>query len=172
MSTIIVAAILTGAVAAFCVFLIRIQNKHKREAMKKLLKHFSQLGAQSNLIFSSQEILNDCILGLDGIRRKLLVVTRDEGFYGSFLVDINRMRNCSVKKIYGTIKAGELKKHHLDQYLEKIVLHLELENNPPVEILFYKHFDNSIYETPEMEKKARYWEAMLSQLQIPQKNIA
>ena len=88
MSTILVAAILVGSVVAICFLLISIHNKHKREAMNNLLKHFSQLGTENNLSFSSQEMLNNCVLGLDGINRKILVVTKEDNFYGSFIIDL------------------------------------------------------------------------------------
>lgn len=171
MSTIIVAAIIVGSVFGISFFLISIHNKHKREAMNKLLKYFSQLGTENDLSFSSQEILKDCILGLDGVGRKILVVTREDEFFASLIIDLNRVKNCSLKKIYGTIKAGDLKGHKLDQYLEKIVLHFEMDKDP-VEIVFYNHFDYHVYETLEMEQKARHWETILSKMLSPQKKIA
>ena len=165
MSSLFVAAILVGSVAAICILLVSIHNKHKREAMNKLLKHFSQSGTENNLGFSSQEILNHCVFGLDGVNRKILVVTREDDYYGSFIIDLNEVKNCKVKKTYGAIKADDLKDHKLEQYLEKIVLQFELHGKPSVEIVFYKNFDNHIYETQELEQKAKHWEAILSKMQ-------
>jgi hypothetical protein len=142
MSTYLVAAIIIGSVAGICLLLIRINNKNNREAMNKLLKYFSQLGTENDLNFSSQEILKDCVLGLDGVQGKILVVQREDGFFGSFIVNLREVKNCSVKKIFGTINAGDLKKAKLEQYLEKIILHFDLNNNSTAEIVFYKHFEN------------------------------
>ena len=172
MSTILVAVIVVGSVVIICFLLISIHNKHKREAMNNLLKHFSQLGTENNLNFSSQEVLHNCILGLDGINRKILVVAKKDGFYSSFMIDLNEVKSCTVKKIYGTIKVGDLKNHKLDQYLEKMVLHFELIGRPSVEIAFYKNHDNHIYEVQELEYKARHWEAILTKMHTPVKNIA
>jgi hypothetical protein len=172
MSTFIVAVILIGSVVAICLLLISIHNKHKRKAMNQLLKHFSQLGTENNLSFSSQEVLKNCILGLDGVRRKALVVTREDDFFGSFIIDLEQVKNCTVKKIYGSINVGDLKNRKLEQYLEKIVLHIDLHEKPPVEIVFYRHFDNHTYETIELEQKAKHWEIILSKMQTPLKNIA
>ena len=171
MSTILVAVILIGSVVAICLLLISIHNKHKREAMNNLLKHFSQLGTENNLNFSGQEILNNCILGLDGVNRKILVVAKEDGFYSSFMIDLNEVKGCTVKKIYGTIKVGDLKDHKLDQYLEKIILHFEFNRRSPVEIVFYKNHENHIYETQEREQKARHWEAILSKMHAPVKTL-
>ena len=172
MSTLLVATILLGSIAAICLLLISVHNKHKREAMNKILNHFSQLGTENNLSFSSQERLHHCVLGLDGVNRKILVVTREDDYYGSFIIDLNEVKACTVKKIYGTIQAGDLKHQKLEQYLEKIVLHFELHRKPPVEIMFYRNLDNHIYETQELEQKAKHWEAILSKMQTPLKHTA
>ena len=164
MSTLLVAAILVGSVVAICIFLISIHNKHKREAMNRLLNQFSQAGTQNNLSFSSQEVLNNCILGLDGVNRKFLVVTKQDHDYTALIIDLKDVKNCTVKKMFGTIKADAYNEGKLEQYLEQIVLHFDLGGKPPVEIVFYKNFENHVYETMELEHKARRWEAIISKM--------
>jgi hypothetical protein len=156
-------------VVLVCFVLVRIHNKQKREAMNQLLDHFRQTGARNALSFSSQEILNNCVLGLDGVHRKVLVVTRENNVFDSLIIDVNEIKNCTVKKIYGTIKAGDLKDHRLEQYLEKIILHLEIIGKASVEIAFFSHADNHLYETKELEQKARHWETFLAKMQKPLK---
>jgi hypothetical protein len=172
MSTYIVAAIVIGSVVSICLLLISIHNKHNREAMNQLLKYFSQLGTENDLNFSSQEILKNCILGLDGVQRKILVVQREDGFFGSFIIDLREVKNCTVKKIYRTINVGDIKNRKLEQNLEKIVLHFDLKKNSSVEVVFYKHFENHLLEALELEQKAKNWDAILSKMLIPLKNIA
>jgi hypothetical protein len=172
MSTYLVAAIIIGSVAGICFLLIRINNKSNREAMNKLLKYFSQLGTENDLNFSSQELLKDCVLGLDGVQGKILVVQREDGFFGSFIVNLRQVKNCSVKKIFRSINAGDLKKAKLEQFLERIVLHFDLNDNSTAEVVFYKHFDNHPMEVIELEQKAKKWDAILSKMQIPSKNTA
>jgi hypothetical protein len=172
MSTLIVAAVLVGCVTAICLLLVSIHNKHKREIMNNILKHFSQLGANNALNFSSQEVLHNCVLGIDGINRKIMVVTKDESVYSSFIMSLDEIKSSTVKKIYGTIKVGDLKKHKLEQYLEKVILHFELHGKPSVEIIFYQNSNNHIYEARELEQKAKHWEAILSKMQKPLKNTA
>lgn len=172
MSTYIVAAIVIGSVVGICLLLISIHNKHNRKAMNKLLNYFSQLGIENDLNFSSQEILKSSVLGLDGVQRKILVVQREDGFFGSFIIDLREVKNCSVKKVYGTINVGDLKKAKLEQYLEKIVLHFDLHDNSSAEIMFYKHVENHPLEALELEQKAKNWDAILSKMQVPLKKIA
>jgi hypothetical protein len=172
MSTLFVAAILVGSLVLICLLLIRTHNKHKREAMNHIFRHFSQSGIENSLSFSSQEILHHCIFGLDNTNHKILVVTREDNLYSSFVIDLSEVKNCAVKKIYGTTNAGDLKPHALDQYLEKIVLQFELHHKPSLEIVFYKNILNHVYETQELEQKAKHWETILSKMIRPLKNIA
>jgi hypothetical protein len=148
-----------------------IHNKQNRETMNSLLKHFSNLGTGNDLNFSSREILKDCMFGIDRIRRKILVVTREDNFFGSFIIDLNQVENCIVKKIYKSIKSGNPKNQKIEQYLEKIVLHFELSSRSSVEVVFYKHFDNHVYEAAELEEKAKHWESLFSKMQMPLKQI-
>ena len=72
MSTIIVAAILISIVIFICLILISINNKHRKKAITELLARSSKFEAENNLSFSSQEILENCLIGLDEIQRKLI----------------------------------------------------------------------------------------------------
>lgn len=172
MSTLLIAAIIIGSIAAICFLLVSIHNKHKREAMNNLLKNFHEAGTENGLSFSSQEVLKNSILGLDGVHRKILVVMQKDNFHSSSVINLNEVKNCSVKKIYGTLNSGDLKNNKTEPYLEKIVLHFEMNGKPSSEIVFYQHFDNHIYETQELEQKAKHWEAILSKMQTPLKKIA
>lgn len=174
MSTIIVALILIGIIAAVCVLLYTLDKKQKRQTMRELHLRFSRLGTENKLTFCSQEALKDLLIGLDGIQRKLLVLKRqDKNTFHSFAVDLATVKSCSVKRYYGTINSSELKTKKLEQYLEKITLHFEFAGDIPAkEILFYKHFDHHVVEVPELEKKAKHWEMALSKLLTPTKKVA
>ncbi len=132
--------------------------------MNQLLNHFSELGSEYKLNFSSQAILKDCVIGLDGVHRKLLILSSDNPFNYE-LIDLNDVKYCSVKKIYGTINVGALKDKKLDQYLQKIILCFEFKTQrQPIEVAFYGHIDNHIYQAAELEQKAKDWESFLSKM--------
>lgn len=141
--------------------------------MNQLLDQFSQAGSLLQFTFSSQEILKDTILGLDGGQRKLVVVKRvSENVFNTLVIDLYGVSRCSVKKQYGTINSGELNSRKLEQYLEEIILHFDIAGKEPVEIAFYKHFDNHLTEIAELEAKAKQWEAILSKMFSPLKKTA
>lgn len=173
MSTLFVAAILVGVIAAICLLLVSIDKKQKRNAMNELLRAFHQKGAEYKLSFSSQEILKDTILGLDGMHRKLLVLERAiDKTFSSCVIDLNGVQTCSVKKEYGTINSGELNVKNPEQYLKTISLHFVLYNKPAVEIVFYNFIREHVHEIAERENKAKHWETILSKLLVPVKKIA
>ncbi len=174
MSTIIVAMILTGTMAAICLLLAGIKNKKKRKAMNKFLQQFSELGTVFHLTFSSQEVLKNCILGFDGVHQKLLVLKKQgESTFHSIVIALPDVKECSVKKHYGTIKRGDLKKRKLEHFLEAIVLQFTFVNShPPVEVTFYHHCHNHIFDIFLLEQKARHWQAFLSKMLVSEKQQA
>ena len=166
MSTVLVAAILVGTVIAICLLFITITNKQKAKKLNQLLNQFSKLGSSHNLAFSSQEVLNSSIIGLDGIKRKLMVLTQiDKHLFEDYVVNLDEVKNCTVNKIYSHVNYGNFKKVILEKHLERIALRFEFTNlKDPVEIAFYNHIDNNVYQIEEMEQKADYWKQILTKM--------
>ena len=134
--------------------------------MKLHLDYLTQLGSTYNLTFSQREILMDCMLGLDDKKKKLLIVSGIiEGRLHPYIIDLNEISTCSVKKYYGRINVNDLKNRELNQYLEKIVLQIEFHSDKQsANILIYKRTDNDIRELPELELKAKKWMELLSKI--------
>jgi hypothetical protein len=174
MSTIIVAAILIGFIAIFCWLLMSIHHSQKRKHMNQLINRFSKIGSENNMTFSSQEILKDCILGLDGINKKLLILkNKDKNSFTSTIIDLKEVKICSVKKQYGAIAGGALQNNKIETYLENILLHFERENASPVEVVFYNYIENYNSEISDLTQKATHWETILNKMLKPQlKKIA
>ena len=169
MSTIIVAAILISVIISICLILVSINNKHRQKTTTELLNHFSNLGIEKNLSFSSQEILENCIIGLDGIQRKLLILNKiNEDKYDSRLLDLNEVKTCFKKKIYRSVNIGTKKKEKFENQIDKIVLAFEfVDDRQPIHILFFEPIMNHILTMSELEQKAKNWETILSQILNP-----
>lgn len=173
MSTVFVAAILIGFVVFFVALVTANERRKKQNHIKQFLIRFSKLGLRHNLSFSSQEILPDAAIGLDGVHRKLLILNgTDETIQTNQLLDLNEVKMCMVKKEYGIIAAADVKGR--DQYLEKIVLHFSFRNGQePTAIKFYDHLFDDIHAIKEMSEKAKHWEVMLSKmLKAPVQGVA
>jgi len=159
--------ILLSAAAFLCYGLLTaIRNRQKRRKMKRLLDYFSRLGSKYELTFSSQEVLRNCIIGLDGVQRKLLVLNgTNSGSLTEYVIDLNQVSNCSVKKQYGRIHVNGLRKRKLEHYLERMTLHFRfLLEKQPADISFFKQAENNISELRTLEDKAEKWKAILSKM--------
>ena len=166
MSTIIVATILVGTVIAICLLLIAIANKQKIKTMNQLLDRFSRLGTTHNLCFSSQEVLNKSVIGIDGIRRKVLVLTQvDDTSFTDRMLDLEEVKSCTLKKHYVNINAGDAKNKRLEAHLETVSLQFGFfDEKDRFEIVFYNHIDNNIYQLPGIEEKANHWQQIFTKM--------
>jgi hypothetical protein len=137
-----------------------LQLKKKKE---KLFVFFSKLGSLYNLSFTGHEILRDKIIGLDGPRRKLLIVEESLNKYNPLIIDLYEVCACTVKKIYSAINVGDLKNNTIEKYLITMALHFDFRNgNPPVMLPFYKNMTDSMHDIKRLETRTKHWERMLS----------
>lgn len=165
MLTAIYATILLGVIIAPIPLLVIADKRQKRKALRTLMQQFSERGSEYGLAFSSQEVLPNAVLGLDGVQRKLLVFERrSEDQMETTVVSLQDVRSCTVRKYYRNIEQGSLSAHKLEEYLEKICLHFEMNSGQGRDILFYDHISNHFQQALELEQKARHWEAILSKM--------
>lgn len=125
----------------------------------------SELGSKFSLSFSSHEVLGNRIMGLDGIKKKLLVLEQTDGQNHSYIIDLDEAKAISVKKIYRSIKAGELKKRGIEEFLQTIQLQFEFGNGKEDIVLpFYESKIDNIYDLPGLERKIKNWQMILSKI--------
>lgn len=166
MSTVIVVAVLI-TMFLFIFLLLTLKNDNNmRNRTTDLLVQFSKQGIENNVSFSSQEILNDCVIGFDGKHRKLLILKQSNpSEYDWQIIDLDDILNCFIKKTYRSIKAGVLKKRRIEDYLETINLRLEFPDcREPIEIPFYEHASHKGRKISELDKRAKSWQIMLSKM--------
>ena len=133
--------------------------------MRKMMHRLSIAGFENKTPFSAQEVLADSIISLDEMNRRLVAMIRvGMHQFKRVIVHLNEVQKCSVKKVYGAIHSDDLSGGKLEHHLKKIVLQLEYANKEQVEIPLYTPKYNSVYRVPEIEQKARKWEARLSRL--------
>ena len=83
-------------------FLSRRSRKKKEGPFLQL----SREGAANNLIFCSQEMLQNKVIGIDGIHRKILIVEKIKNKYNSSLISLNEVQNCKLITKYKTSEPG------------------------------------------------------------------
>ena len=85
----------------------------------------SELGSKFNLSFSSHLSLNNKLIALDGLKRKLLVLEANNEWSHPDIIDLNKVSVVSVKKSYDSIRSGELRIKKFDEFLKRIDLQFE-----------------------------------------------
>jgi len=164
MSTIIIAAILViSTIGIFAIF-ASISKKNARESKKWLLKRLNKFGSEHELSFSSQEILKNKIIGLDGLNQ-ILLIFEFENADNVICINMKEVKNCTVEKKYDSIVIGNERKANLEPHLRSIGINFSFKNSrEPFSLSIYDSCINSIYEMQELEAKAKNWEKMLARM--------
>jgi hypothetical protein len=129
-----------------------------------LFKFFKELGQRLQLSFSSQLVLADMLIGIDGISRKLLLVRNEAGIPGHNVLDLADVTECSLYKKYSPIPGGALKTKNSDVFVEKVGLKFVQHNRQEVFLAFYTRGLNYIDELRSLEQKARDWASMFTKM--------
>jgi hypothetical protein len=128
----------------------------------------SALGSRYNLSFSSQLVLGDKIIALDGIKKCLLVVNTDDELSEPAIIDLKKVSAVTVRKIYGRINQGELQTKGIDEFLEHVVLQFQFQNNSEAIVLsFYDHKKNNRKDRAKLIRNAKNWQMILSKMTEP-----
>ena len=171
MSTIITALLIILSTISIPLIFILINKKKNRKRNENFFNLFSQEGSKHELSFSSHELLRSKIIGLDGIKRALLIF-HFENPGNVIYISMAGVKNCTVEKKYDSIAIGTEKKSKLEPHLRSVELKFTFKNNnEPVSVSFYESGVNSIYEMHELEIKANTWEALLSKMILKEQKV-
>lgn len=164
MSTTMIAIILLASLAGIICALVYTHQQHKRKERAKLLHQFSLSGTTYGLSFSSQELLHNSIIGLDGIRRKLLYIKAREDQWTRLLIDLEQIKTCTLKKTYQNYPVTGSKEKREAEVQDITLEFAFIREKQPVSISFYNVVCHNIYQMAELEEKAREWQILLSKM--------
>ena len=120
-----------------------------------------------NLSFVKEELLWNKLIGLDAIKRKLLLLKKSNENTSCSIIDLKDVTGCSVKKIYQSIAAGSLENQQPEDFINSISLQLAFKDKEePLSITFYDRQFNVEEAVNAWESKARAWEKTVSGLLI------
>ncbi len=143
-------------------------NTHQKKIQDgQLLQRFSELGTKYQLAFSCQLDLPGILMGIDGIRRKMMVLNNSENLLEWKLIDLGTIRSCTLLKTYDPIMAGELDSYSPDRYIHDISLRIITENNEEILLPFYIRYLHNLKDLPRITKTAQDWHHMILKL-LPQ----
>ena len=125
----------------------------------------SRLGSMFNLSFSGHEMLDKKIFGVDGIKRKVLVVEENNGSNSSYIIELDKVKSISMKSVYDSIKPDELRKKRLEEFLKTIYLQFEFrDGRETIALPFFESQKNNIDDLPVLEKKTKNWKMIFSKM--------
>ncbi|MDP4285708.1 MAG: hypothetical protein Q8891_14920 [Bacteroidota bacterium] len=136
--------------------------KKKRE---ELFRELSREGSANNLIFCSQEVLQDKVIGIDGIHRKIMILEKTKNEYDCSIISLDEVQNCELIANPGSLNDHNLERFEKARALDAIGLQFQFNNQAqPASIIFYDGLINSKRELALLKAKAEYWCVMLSKM--------
>jgi len=167
MSHLFIALLIVLTIVGILLTLVTMHNNQIRSSRRSMLSFFRDIAAVHNLSFTGQEVLRALAIGLDGPKKKLVIVEEKNDSYDPQVIDLQQVHSCRIKKIYTAIHSSDYKKNRPDDYLKSIALELDLKTSKaPVVVFFYRNEQNSVHEIAELEARVRSWETMLSKMLI------
>jgi hypothetical protein len=131
---------------------------------KSKYSQLNELGCRYNLSFSSQLIIGDRMIALDGVKRNLLVWDINNNPDQAYIIDLNQVATITLKKSYRSIGPGELKNRDIGEFLERIEMHFAYSNNTIITLTFYDCKVDDIKDLHKIERNATIWQMILSKL--------
>jgi hypothetical protein len=162
MHDIILIALMLSASCAIILTVFATRRHRKRSREEKLLLRFSQVGTENNLSFTSQELLYNSIIGLDGLKRKLLFLQETNGIYHPLIIDLNTVNHCAVILKYRGFRLA--RNRNAGVYFEKLSLRFQTNDNQLIETPFYAYPGIKLSVRRQLEQRARHWQTILSKM--------
>lgn len=164
MSTLIVSLVIIAGVVLLIMGFGFINKRNRKSKEQKFINLFNKAGEENGLSFSSQEVLRNKIIGLDGLNRKFVVVNENEV---SRVISIDDVRKCSMQKNLETYTRTDEKSSGYEMFVKSIFLQFDFKDKRPAEtIVFYDNLLQPQAEEKQMEAKAKDWEIILSKMII------
>ena len=161
MSPIFIILLCAVSIAGCLNHFTRMDRKKKQNFFLRL----SQEGIANDLTFCSQEILQNKVIGIDGIHRKIMVLEKTKNKYNCSVISLDEVYHCELITDRSLLNAGNLKKLETEKSLKAIELQFKFKNQAQAaSIKFYDSLVNSKRELALLKAKAEYWSIMLSKM--------
>ena len=142
-------------------------------ADSNLYLKFKKLAFQLNLAFSDCDLLGDILFGLDLKKRKLVIAEAIGNVNWRYTIALADLKTIAVKKVYRSIRAGELSFRKMNDFVNSIHVRLDFRNGQEsivLPIYGYKGIDSKNIQ--KIERKLGRWYNMLSRMISREINLA
>ena len=156
-------SVIASVTLSLCFLSFFIKNEKKKK--ERLFIRLSQEGTANDLTFCSQEILQNKVIGIDGIHRKIMILERIKSSYNCSIICLDEVQHCELVANTGILNVGNLRQFDIEKNQAAIELQFEFKNQAqPASIKFYDSLLNSKKELVLLKAKAEYWSVMLSKM--------
>ncbi|HET7119306.1 MAG TPA: hypothetical protein VFI29_22615 [Hanamia sp.] len=163
--------ILLAVVSLFYVLIPFFTSTSKRR-IENLVRKLNLEGAANNLTFCSQEILQNKVIGIDGIHKKIMVLEKKSDGYYSSIISLDEVHDCQLVTKSGSINSSNLKKFSVTNQPSTLELQFDFNNHTqPASIIFSNGSINSKKEFAFLKAKAEYWCTMFTKMLSPQMDV-
>ena len=165
MTMMIIAFIVLASIVILFSLFVFMSHQDLKKKQAVFLLQFSKLGSRYGMSFTSQEVLPQRIIGLDGILHKILVFETGGESIDWYLINLKEVKACMLKKIPSSISLSQLDFEQPEDRAEIIVLEFSFKSSLQSVVLpFYERRHNAINEMAVLTQKAKDWEVMLSKM--------
>lgn len=124
---------------------------------------FKDAAAAFSLSVTKQEVLGNRVIGIDEKNNNVLFLEARGSKRAGYLVGLEEIKNCVVKREYGAIPADSINNSSLESFVNRIALKLEYKNGTePTVLTFYDSATDGENEIQERAEQAKAWQALLS----------
>lgn len=156
--------ILLALISLFYVLLPFLSSNNRRKK-EKLFKTLSRQGQANNLNFCSQDILQDKVIGFDGIHRKIMILEKKSEGYYSTIISLEEVHDCQLVTKSGPINNDNLKKLGIPNHSNTLELQFDFnDHTQPASIIFSNGIINSKKEFAFLKAKAEFWCSMFTKM--------
>jgi len=131
----------------------------------KRLFSLAKVAKEQRLNFSNLDEVGSSVIAIDPTKRKLLYLKSAPDTSSCLIVDLNNLKECTIKKQYNGINAGDLNKRKISDFLRSIFLNLRFKNDSaPVTLPLYDAQKDKHDDVEQLEVQATKWERLVSKL--------
>jgi hypothetical protein len=160
---------ISGLIFFAATSLISRNAKWKKE---RIFRQLSKEGAANNLTFCSQEMLQDKVMGFDGLHRKIMILEKNKGSYHSSIISLDEVQHCELVTADGAFDPVTCK--NFSRKIRSGALELKFQFTNPQQsasISFSNELINSKRELALLAAKAEYWCIMFSKMLSTQMTV-
>jgi hypothetical protein len=141
---------------------------YPKKKMDKMCWQLSKEGAANGLVFCSQEILQNKVIGFDGIHRKIMILEKNKNTYNSSIICLDEVQRCQLVTGEEVISPADCKNFSRKITNGALELQFQFNNrNQTTSISFTNGLINSKRELALLRAKAEYWCIMFSKMLDP-----